>query len=381
MITAGASCSCCINRFHVIAQLDHQQKYCLQAYTEKGKNSNTMDPSETNYDDDAWDRNNLLALLQAEQPDWDKIAARVETHAFEESFLADPLTKMNAVHYIVLRRRTCPDGIEKVMDIAKAILLENSEAAVVCETTNGFTPLQFICDSAPDAYEVDDEEKVEEYLQQDASLITALHEINDIAMDMASKQGLTPLAVFVAALSRLMRQRKLSNKPDIDVSTSPVLEVLMEKSSLADCEKALNTLYMCNTFDVMRHWQEEEQIALKGDFSQGLEGYWLLDLMVAILFAAHQQLYPGQTITNFSPLFTLASLKDCPLPFLFIALYAAPEELRKAFSQGNLPLHKVAGWTLLEGDPVIRKSIALTAMMKMYPESDEARNDSGETPT
>eukprot|EP00527_Entomoneis_sp_CCMP2396_P007107 CAMPEP_0198139862 /NCGR_PEP_ID=MMETSP1443-20131203/3095_1 /TAXON_ID=186043 /ORGANISM="Entomoneis sp., Strain CCMP2396" /LENGTH=356 /DNA_ID=CAMNT_0043802115 /DNA_START=153 /DNA_END=1223 /DNA_ORIENTATION=- len=341
-----------------------------------------MSVSDSAYDDDAWDRNNLLALLQAEQPDWTKIAERVETHAFEESFLADPLTKMNAVHYIVLRRRTCPDGIEKVIDIAKSILLENSEAAVVCETTNGFTPLQFICDDAPSAYDAyEDEDKVEELLQQDAALITALHEENDIAMDISSKQGLTPLAVHVAALSRLMRQRQLAEKDDIDVSTSPVLEVLMEKSSFADCEKALNTLYMCNTLAVMEHWQKEEQIALQGGYSQGLEGWWLLDLMVAILFASHQHLYPGETITNFSPLFTLASLKDCPLPLLFIALAAAPEELRKPLANNNLPIHNVAGWTLQVGDPVIRKSLALTTMMGAYPESDSVRNKNGETPT
>jgi len=331
-------------------------------------------------EDDAWDRNNLLALLQAEEPDWAKIEARVKSHAFEESFLTDPLTKMNAVHYVVQRRRTAPD-FELVVGICQAILEQNSEAALTLESTNGFSPLAIVCDSAPDCYSAENEEQVEEWLEQDSQLITALHEENDIAMDMACKRCFTPLAVHVAALSRLMRLRKLQEKDPIDVCTSPVLEVLMEKSSLQDCEKALNTLYMCNTTDICAHWMKEEDRARNGEMSEGLEGWWVLDLMVAILFSAHQQLYPGQTITNFSPLHTLSAIRDCPLPLLLIAILAAPEDLSKPSKHGDLALHHVASWALQVGDPIVRKSIALTTMLTLYPEADTYRNQNGETPT
>jgi len=331
-------------------------------------------------EDDAWDRNNLLALLQAETPDWALIEARVRTHAFEESFLTDPLTKMNAVHYVVKRRRTAPD-FDLVIAIAQAILEQNSEAAVALEATQGLTPVAICCDTAPECYS-QEEDRVEELLEQDAQLITALHEENDIAMDICNKHGFTPLAVHVAALSRLMRQRKHLNQADIDVSTSPVLEVLMEKSSLQDCEKALNTLYMCNTTDILLHWQQEEDRARLGEMSEGLEGWWVLDLLVAILFAAHQQLYPGQTITNFSPLHTLSAICNVPLPFLLLAIHAAPEDLVKSDVQnGNLALHNVAQWALQVGDPIVRKSIALTTMMRLYPEADAIHNQNGETPT
>lgn len=219
-------------------------------------------------------------------------------------------------------------------------------------------------------------------MEQDAELITALHAENDIAMDMSSKQGFTPLAVHVAALSRLMRLRKYQDLEPIDVSTSPVLEILNEKSSLVDCEKALNSLYLCNTKEVNCHWQEEETRAQAGLMSEGLEGWWVLDLMVAILYGAHQQLFPGQTITEFSPLHTLSAIRDCPLPFLILAILSAPEELQKQDRiKGNLALHNVASWALQVGDPVCRKSIALTTMMALYPEADAIRNQDGETPT
>ena len=344
-----------------------------------------------------WDKNNLLALLQAEKPDWDRIVQRVSS-TWEEAFLTDPLTKMNAVHYVILRRRTCPN-FDTVISTVRAILEQNAEAAVACELENGFTPLAVVCDTAPPNNTKSstrstnhDKASLEEYLEQDAALITALHEENDIAMDITSKRGLTPLAVHVAALSRFMRQRKNSSKDDvdnnedddddtIDVSTSPLLEVLLEKCSLQDCSRALNTLFLCNTNHVMNHLMKEEERARAGEMSEGLEnGWWLLDLMVQILFAAHNLLYRGQTITNFSPLHTLTAIQDCPIPFLLLAVRASVEDLHKPEKvSGNLPAHNVANWDLPYGDSVTRKSMALNTLLKLYPEAEAVSNKEGET--
>lgn len=348
-----------------------------------------------------WDRNNLLALLQKEKPDWDRIVQRVES-TWEEAFLTDPLTKMNAVHYIILRRRTCPD-MEIAIATVRSILAQNAEAAVACDAEHGFTPLAFLCDTAPQIYADTSltKQQVEDFLEQDASLITALHEENDIAMDTASKRGLTPLAVHVAALSRCMRQRKMllkqrntnDNNDDevedneeqeddtVDMSTSPVLESLLQKSSLEDCSRALNTLFLCNTTDVMQHFMQEEERARNGEMSQGLEnGWWLLDLMVQVLFAAHTQLYRGQTITNFSPLHTLTAIQDCPIPFVLLAVRASVEDLRKAEKvSGNLPAHNVAHWNIPYGDPIARKSICLSSLLRLYPDAETVRNKDGET--
>ena len=338
-----------------------------------------------------WDRNNLLALLQAETPDWDRIVQRVSS-TWEEAFLTDPLTKMNAVHYIILRRRTCPQ-FETVISTVRSILAQNAEAAVACDAEHGFTPMAFVCDTAPEIYLNANNQVVEEYLEQDASLIAALHEENDIAMDIGSKRGLTPLAVHVAALSRFMRKRELLQKKreqegsgeeemcTVDMSTSPLLEVLLQKSSLEDCSRALNTLFLCNTKDVMNQFMQEEERARNGEMSEGLENdWWLLDLMVQILFAAHNQLYRGQTITNFSPLHTLTALQDCPIPFLMLAVRASVEDLRKPEKvSGNLPAHNVAGWQVPHGDPITRKRIALDTTLLMYPEAEAEQNKEGET--
>ncbi|KAL7570661.1 hypothetical protein ACA910_014934 [Epithemia clementina (nom. ined.)] len=345
-----------------------------------------------------WDRNNLLALLQKEKPDWDRIVQRV-TSTWEEAFLTDPLTKMNAVHYIILRRRTCP-SMDVIISTVRSILAQNAEAAVACDVEHGFTPLAFVCDTAPQIYVNIDltKEQVEEILEQDAALITALHEENDIAMDISSKRGLPPLAIHVAALSRCMRQRKLLRKGSkndgsndeededeeddaVDMSTSPLLEALTQRSSLEDCSRALNTLFLCNTSAVMKHYMQEEERARNGEMSEGLEnGWWLLDLLVQVLFAAHNQLYRGQTITNFSPLHTLTAIQDCPIPFVMIAVRASVEDLRKPEKVfGNLPAHNVANWELPYGDPVTRKSIALSTLLRMFPDAETVRNKDGET--
>lgn len=338
-------------------------------------------------DEESWDKNNLLALVKAEKPDWAKILQRL-ANSEEEAFLTDPWTKMNAVHYIVLRRRSCP-SFEVVRAAVKLLMAQNSDAAVACDMEHGFTPLAFLCESSADNYLLGEtNEQVTEFLRQDAELITCLHEDNDIAMDIPSKRGLSPLALHVAALSRLMHKRQFQSNEDnerivVDVSVSPVLEVLLEKSSLGDCSKALNTLFISNTASVMEHYVQEEQRALGGQASEGLEnGWWLLDLMVQILFAAHNQLYRGQTITNFSPLHTLTAMPDVPICFLLLALRADETQVRKPEKvSGNLPIHNVAQWDLPIGDPITRKSICLTTLLKLYPESDDIRNNDGETPT
>ena len=77
----------------------------------------------------------------------------------------------------------------------------------------------------------------------------------------------------------------------------------------------------------------------------------------------------------------VAQVKDCPLPFLMLAMRAYPNQVRApdAFT-GNLPLHTVAGWETSDPSSISRKSMALSALVSEYPQATKVKNKSGKTP-
>lgn len=76
-----------------------------------------------------------------------------------------------------------------------------------------------------------------------------------------------------------------------------------------------------------------------------------------------------------------AQLKDCPIPFILLAMRAYPEQVRQVDERtGNLPLHFVAAWDVSDPTTVSRKSMALNALVSEYPEGGKVRNRRGKTP-
>jgi hypothetical protein len=185
-----------------------------------------------------------------------------------------------------------------------------------------------------------------------------------------------------------------------------VLDLLLKKSSQEDMVNALETLYSCNTVAIMQRYAAEEARKRRNFESKGLESWWVTSCMVKILKAidfdgadndenAAVSFTPGSPAGGvgtggagsagdeafFSPLHTLSLIKDCPTPFLLLAMRAADEDVQTPDSTGNLPIHNVASWSLPEDDSVCRKSMGWTSLLYAYPDSADEKNDCGHTPT
>jgi hypothetical protein len=76
-----------------------------------------------------------------------------------------------------------------------------------------------------------------------------------------------------------------------------------------------------------------------------------------------------------------ARVKDCPLPFLILAMRSSPMQVRTADAEtGNYPVHFIAGWDISDHSSVSRKSMALSALVSEYPQATKIRNKIGKTP-
>jgi hypothetical protein len=185
-----------------------------------------------------------------------------------------------------------------------------------------------------------------------------------------------------------------------------VWDLLLKKSSQEDMVNALETLYSCNTVAIMQRYAAEEARKRRNLESKGLESWWVTNCMVKLLKAIDFEgsdnnegggdgAGPGGTgnatsaageessdAVYFSPLHTLSAIKDCPTPFLLLAMRAADEDVQtQDHTTGNLPIHNVASWSLPEDDSVCRKSMGWTSLLYAYPESADEKNDFGLTPT
>lgn len=322
--------------------------------------------------DSDWDRTNLLALLQAETPRWDAISERMYDKP-EEAFLVDPTTGLSALHFAVTRRKTARDPSTAVA-VVKGIGKANPAAGVSRCLTQGFTPLAYCCHS--ESLDKDD-------LAWDAEIVSALCECNPDAIKVQSKKRLYPLAVHVAAVSRLrfLRAKKVSSSSSTSESfSSPVFDVLLENSEQEHMQQAIHTLFTCNTRDIMHNVAVGEIWARKQLPPRDLSGWFVWDVMCRVLRAYHYYLHAGRHVT-FNTLHTLTMVTDCPPAFLLLGMYSAPTDvLLKESSAGNLPIHNVASWELDdEEESICRKSMSWATLMAACPESVDFKNDFGET--
>eukprot|EP00977_Amphora_coffeiformis_P029145 scaffold39012_cov191-Amphora_coffeaeformis.AAC.4 len=320
-----------------------------------------------------WDQSNLLALLQAESPRWDAIAERMFDKP-EEAFLVDPTTGLSALHFAVTKRKTASDP-SRVVAVVKGIGKANPMAAASKCLPQGFTPLAYCCHSQ--SLDPDD-------LAWDAEIATALCECNPDAIKVQSKKRLFPLAIHIAAVSRL-RFRTLHHHDKSSSSTSksfssPVFDLLLEHSEKEHMEQAIHVLFACNTGDVMHHVSVGEIWARKKLPPRDLGGWFVWDVMCRVLRAYHYYLHAGRHVT-FNTLHTLTMVTDCPPAFLLLGMYSAPSDvLLKEASAGNLPIHNVASWELDdEEESICRKSMSWATLMAACPESVDVKNDFGET--
>lgn len=315
-----------------------------------------------------WDRNNLLALLQAESPRWDAIAERMYDKP-EEAFLVDPATGLSCLHLAVTRRKTASDPATTVA-VVKGIAKANPAAAVAKCLEHGFTPLAYSCYS---------QSLDKDALAWDTEIINALYECNPDAMQVQSKKRLFPLAIHIAAVSRL---RFLDPKsPEAQGSfSSPVFDVLLENGEKEQMEQAIHTLFVCNTSDIMHRVSVEEIWARKKLPPRDMNGWFVWDVLCRLLRAYHYCLHAGRHVT-FNTLHTLTMVTDCPPAFLLLGMYSSPSDvLLKEASAGNLPIHNVASWELDdEEDSICRKSMSWATLMAASPESADVKNDFGET--
>lgn len=320
--------------------------------------------------DSDWDTNNLLALLQAASPRWDAIEARMWDKP-EEAFLVDPATGLSSLHYAVLKGKTATDPAIAAA-VVKGLAKANPMAAVSKCLTRGLTPLAYCCHS---------ESLDKDALAWDSEIVSALYECNPDAIKVQSKRNLFPLAIHVAAVSRLRFRNPKSEQQAQAAFSSPVFDELIGNSEKEHMEQAIHVLFSCNTGEILHRVSVEEIWARKKLPPRDLGGWFIWDVMCRILRAYHYFLHAGRHVT-FNTLHTLTMVTDCPPAFLLLGMYAAPSDvLLKEASAGNLPIHNVASWELDdEEESVCRKSMSWATLISACPESVDMKNDFGETP-
>jgi hypothetical protein len=318
--------------------------------------------------DSDWDRVNLLALLKAPKPNWVAIEERMFDKP-EEAFLVDPATGLSALHNAILRRKTAEDP-SKAVAVVKGLAKANPMATISKCLDVGMTPLAHLCNTRG----LDSNA-----LAWDAEVLTALYECNPGAIKITCKRHLSPLAVHIAAISRLHFKHR--QEAAQEAFSSPVFDVLLENSEKEHMEQAIHTLFACNTREVMHRVSVEEIWARKKLPPRGMDSWWIWNVLNRILRAYHYFLHAGRHV-SFNTLHTLTMVTDCPPAFMLLGMYSAPEDiLLKEVSAGNLPIHNVASWELDdEEESVCRKSISWASLMVACPESGDMKNDFGETP-
>jgi hypothetical protein len=348
---------------------------------------------------------------------------------------------MTPLHYAVTRRSTAPDH-SYVMSLIRGVALINAEAGETQCSEKGFTPLAYACDSSSSSDNDDlvwDAEVIRTLHEANDIAMDvkskrghpplSIH-IMSISRRKFYEQSTRTQYGFESpgTCPILFRRLKLIviqhcfSRQLLCVALLPltiiadgwiVLDLLLKKSSQEDMVNALETLYSCNTVAIMQRYAAEEARKRRNLESKGLDTWWVTSCMVKILKAIDfdgSDNDENNAVSNsgaaaagrgggsaaaaatgaasadeeayFSPLHTLSLIKDCPTPFLLLAMRAADEDLQtQDHATGNLPIHNVASWSLPEDDSVCRKSMGWTSLLYAFPDSADQKNDFGQTPT
>ena len=315
----------------------------------------------------------LFKLVQNES--WVKVVQRVTKEPREAQYVS-PESKMTCLHLAVKARKTSNSRIAAI----RALLEAFPEAAILQDAEMEHTPLVYAC-------LVDSESS--KNLEDDSEVVRLIVEFNPKSLQVTSKDGYSPLELHIMAMSRLkqkgdpmgIRRSKKNLKRD---PTTSILKALLKKEHTSTLiAKALDALFECNTLVVLEHVALEESLAStrrlrarrqarsSGGSVQTIDGttnfdhFWVWSWALMLLEADHTRRYANVTPKpSFLAMHAAAQVKDCPVPFLILAMRAHPDQVRQVDERtGNLPLHFVAAWDVSDPSTVSRKSMALNALV------------------
>lgn len=334
----------------------------------------------------------LFKLVQNES--WVKVVQRVTKEPREAQYVS-PETKMTCLHVAVKARKT--SNMSSRIAAIRALLEAFPEAATLQDANMDHTPLAYAC-------LVDSESS--KNLEDDSEVVRLIVEFNRKSLQVPSRDGYSPLEMHIMAMSRLKRKgdpmgiRRSKKSQKRDPETSILKALLKEEHTSAQISRALDALFECNTLAVLEHVALEESLAstrrlrarrqarMSGGSVQAIDGttnfdhFWVWSWALMLLEADHTRRCANVTPTpSFLAMHAAAQVKDCPVPFLILAMRAHPDQVRQADERtGNLPLHFVAAWDVSDPSTVSRKSMALNALVTEYAHAGSVRNKRGKTP-
>lgn len=345
----------------------------------------------------------LYELALAEK--WHQVKERAESHT-DEAFYWHPTHRTTALHLAAKGSRGALDRIEAIRSLLEA----NSEAACLQAETSECTPLHYACMIPNDKQSTMDEHR---------QIVKLILQYNPESIHVKTKDGRSPLDVNIMYVSKAKKKvsaiiipgitssRRFKGKSQRSKSScTSILRVLLEARSVMNVSKPLDLLLECNSLELLENVALEEaqasslklrarRMARSDDAtvvtrastvcttgSTNFAHYWVWEWAILILKSRHKRKFSNYKPTPiFSIMHEAAQVKDCPVPFLMLAMRAFPEELRSPEPlSGNYPLHFVAGWNVKASASVSRKSMALSAVVSEFPEATVFRNKQGMTP-
>lgn len=197
-------------------------------------------------------------------------------------------------------------------------------------------------------------------------------------------------------------------KKACDATLSILKAILEEENSTTGLAKVLDTLFECNSLAVLEQVSLEEAQALvmrvrarrqalssvvnlqPASGSTSFANFWVWEWALMLFEADYSRRYGSSTVTSsdlstaappFYALHVAVQVKDCPIPFIILAMRAYPEQVQKVDERtGNLPLHFVSAWDVSDPSTVSRKSMALNVLVSEYLQAGRVRNQRGKTP-
>mmetsp|Transcript_19110 Transcript_19110/g.21860 ORF Transcript_19110/g.21860 Transcript_19110/m.21860 type:complete len:370 (+) Transcript_19110:117-1226(+) len=330
----------------------------------------------------------------AAEKNWIKLLKRVAEKP-EECKYIDPASKYTPLHLIVLGRDSSnPAGR---LSAVQAILSAYPDSAEAQDENDGLTPLHLACMIENDTLEKNEE---------DNAVVQLILEESPEAIDILSHEGYSPLDIHIISMSRLkkkdgnFRRSRKGNKSPIP---NVILKSLLEEDILGGMAKPLDLLFECNKMALLQLMADEEaqastlklrarrQVRSNGaDLASAFpppstiyQIFWVWEWILFLLKNDHS--HKTAQLQHFKQPFTAVhsacQVKDCPIVMLILTIRAYPHQVRmQDDSNGNLPLHMVAGWETLDPSSISRKSMALSVLVSEYPHASKVRNKAGKTP-
>jgi hypothetical protein len=334
-----------------------------------------------------------LALDQ----NWIKVVHRISDKPEECNFI-DPISRFSPLHVIVSSRGS-PNPSGRLSAI-RAILVLYPDAAKVQDDVYGLTPLHLACMI---------QEEAADKIEEDHAVVRLILEMVPKALYIISRDGYSPIDIHIIAMSKIKRQGDMlsfrrSRKSSRSATSTSILNTLLEEDHQCGLVKALDLLFECNSLIVLEQLALEEAQASSSKLrakrqarsegtspasicpsaSTNFSNFWVWEWTLILIKSDHRRRYANNIrgpMPPYNPLHAAAQIKDCPIPFLMLAMRAYPNQLRSADeSNGNLPIHTVAGWETTDPSSISRKSMAISALVSEYPQGTKVRNKSGKTP-